>query len=216
MRLRPHGLPGRLVIIDGNDGTGKSTLLGGIEQRLRERGYDVLRTSQPTTEARELDAFKVYLFEPERRDEIDYRALLCMMIGDRLQHAHQIIKPALAAGQIVLCDRYIFTQMVTTRTRGYQDEPWTYELYQHVIAPDVGIITDADPALVCARITARSEAREAFHELDHVRKNLVEFRRLAGVFGLDTIDTAELGIPEALHQAIELVDKILPTASDDE
>lgn len=133
MRLRPHGLPGRLVIIDGNDGTGKSTLLGGIEQRLRERGYDVLRTSQPTTEARELDAFKVYLFEPERRDEIDYRALLCMMIGDRLQHAHQIIKPALAAGQIVLCDRYIFTQMVTTRTRGYQDEPWMYELYQHVI-----------------------------------------------------------------------------------
>jgi dTMP kinase len=177
---------------------------------------DVLHTRQPTTEARELDAFKVYLFEPERRDEIDYRALLCMMIGDRLQHAHRVIKPALAAGRIVLCDRYIFTQMVTTRTRGYQDEPWMYELYQHVIAPDIGIITDADPVLVCERIAARSESREAFHELDHVLKNLVEFRRLAQLFDLDVVDTAELGIAEALDRSMKSVGAVLPSANGEE
>jgi dTMP kinase len=215
VRLRPHGLPGRLVVVDGNDGTGKTTLIEGIEQALRGRGLDVLRTRQPTTEARDLDAFKVYLFEPERRDEIDYRALLCMMIGDRLQHFHQTIRPALAAGRVVLSDRYIFTQMVTTRTRGHQDEPWMYELYGHVVAPDVGIIADADPDLVCGRISARSSSREAFHEREHVLKNLIEFRRLAEVFELDVIDTAELGVAEALDRAMKSVEAVLPPAEDE-
>ncbi len=209
--LSRHVLPGRLIVVDGNDGTGKTTLLDGIEEMLRGRGFDVLRTRQPTTEARDLDAFKMYLFEPHRRDEIDYRALLCMMIGDRLQHLHQVIMPALAAGHIVLCDRYIFTQMVTTRTRGFQDEPWMYELYQHVIAPDVGLITDGDPAVVCQRIAARSELREAFHETDHVLRNLAEFRRLARVFDLDIVNTVDLDIADALGLAMKIVDAVLPT-----
>lgn len=210
VRLLPHGLPGRLIIVDGNDGTGKTTLLEGIEGNLRARGLDVLRTRQPTTEARQLDAFQRYIFEPERRDEIDYRALLCMMIGDRLQHAHQVIRPALAAGRVVVCDRYIFTQMVTTRTRGHQDEGWMYELYQHILAPDVGLVADADADQVCRRISARKDSQEAFHERDHVLKNLEEFRRLAHVFGLDVIDTTSLNIPEALDRAIKIIDAVLP------
>lgn len=205
VRLLPHGLPGTLVAVDGSDGTGKTTLLDGLERELRRVGADVLRTRQPTTEARELEAFKVYLFEPNRRHEIDYRALLCMMIGDRLQHLHQVVLPALRAGRMVLCDRYIFTQMVTTATRGHRDEPWMYELYTHVVAPDVGIVTDGDVDVVCARIAARSEFREAFHERDHVERNLLEFRRLAGIFDLTVIDSTRRSAEEAVARALELV-----------
>lgn len=208
VRLRRHDHPGSLVIVDGSDGTGKTTLLDGLERELRSAGADVLRTRQPTTEARELEAFKVYLFEPEHRDEVDYRALLCMMIGDRLQHIHRVILPALRMGRTVLCDRYIFTQMVTTMTRGYRDEPWMYELYSHVLAPDVGIVTDADHDTVCSRIGARTEHRESFHEREHVWKNLREFRRLAQIFHLTVIDTSRQSPAGALAAALQLVQPV--------
>ncbi|MFF5488108.1 dTMP kinase [Streptomyces virginiae] len=188
--FREHGFPGRLIAVDGTDGTGKTTMLERIASELERRGVPVVHTRQPTTEARELDAFKVFLFEPERRDEIDYRALLCMMIGDRLQHIHQVVLPALREGKVVLCDRYIYTQMVTTRTRGYDDEPWMYELYQHVVRPDLALLLDAPLDLACSRIQARTDWRESFLERDHVEANLLEYRRIAALFGMSVIDTS--------------------------
>jgi dTMP kinase len=207
VRLLHHEFPGRLIAVDGSDGAGKTTLLDNLEHRLTGRGHQVVRTRQPTTEARELEAFRVYLFEPENRAAVDYRALLCMMIGDRLQHIHRVILPALQAGNIVLCDRYIYTQMVTTRTRGFDDEPWMYELYSHVLAPDVGIIVDADLDVAVRRISARTNAREAFFERDHVQRNLVEYRRMAELFDLDVLDTSNASAEEVTQQALAAIDR---------
>ena len=185
-----HGLPGYLVVVDGSDGTGKTTLLANLESALESEGHRVVRTRQPTTEARESAAFKDYLFEPESRDGIDYRALLCLMIGDRLQHQFRTIRPALLRGETVLCDRYIFTQMVTTVTRGHSDEDWMLQLYPHVFAPDVAVITDAPADLVVSRIAARVDARESFYERDHVERNLLAYRRVASAYSLDVVDTS--------------------------
>lgn len=77
LTLVPHGEPGRLVVFEGTDGAGKTTVLEMVAERLRERGRDVLVTWQPTPDARELPLFRRYLFEPEERDAIDYRALGC-------------------------------------------------------------------------------------------------------------------------------------------
>ncbi|MGW6691570.1 dTMP kinase [Streptomyces sp. NPDC054961] len=189
--LPEHRLPGRLIAVDGTDGVGKTTMLELVAAELDRRGLPVVRTRQPTTEARELEAFKVFLFEPERRDEIDYRALLCLMIGDRLQHIHQVVLPALREGKVVLCDRYIYTQMVTTRTRGYDDEPWMYELYGHVVRPDLALLFDAPLDVACSRIQSRDDWRESFLERDHVEANLAEYRRIAALFGMAVVDTSD-------------------------
>jgi dTMP kinase len=203
IELLPHSLPGILITVDGNDGTGKTTLLNGLERRLIAEGREVLRTRQPTTEGRESEAFQEFLFHPDRRDRIDYRALLCLMIGDRLQHLHRVVKPALARGAVVLCDRYIFTQMVTTVTRGFVDEPWMMELYRHVLKPDVGLITHAPFDEVVERIVARSYAREAFYEQEHVRANLAAFREIARLYDLTLLDTSRLSPDEVCLMALE-------------
>ncbi|MFD0040516.1 dTMP kinase [Streptomyces anulatus] len=191
VNFREHDLPGRLIVVDGTDGVGKTTMLELVAEELEQRKLPLVRTRQPTTEARELDAFKVFLFEPERREEIDYRALLCMMIGDRLQHIHQVVLPGLRAGKVVLCDRYIYTQMVTTRTRGFDDEPWMYELYDHVLRPDLALLFDAPLDVACDRIQSRSDWRESFLERDHVERNLLEYRRMASLFGMSVVDTSD-------------------------
>jgi dTMP kinase len=189
--LRPHDLRGRLIAVDGTDGSGKTTMLDRAERDLADRGFDVVRTRQPTTEARELAAFRHFLYEPERRDEVDYRALLCMMIGDRLQHIHQVIRPALAEGKMVLCDRYIYTQIVTTRTRGFRDEDWMYELYQHVIQPDVAVLCEAELETVCGRIRSRSTFEDSYLERAHVTANQTEYRAVATSLGMHVLDTTQ-------------------------
>lgn len=202
IELAPHTLPGTLIAVDGSDGTGKTTLLDNLADHLAAEGRQVVRTRQPTTEARESEAFRDFLFRPELREEIDYRALLCLMIGDRLQHLHRVVKPALATGAVVLCDRYIFTQMVTTVTRGYRDEPWMYELYRHVVKPDVAVITDAPAHVAIDRIAARPDAREAFYERDHVEANLQAYRQVADLYGLLRIDTSNTSPDEACQRVL--------------
>lgn len=207
VELDRHGLPGLLVAVDGSDGTGKTTLLAGLESELRLRGHEVLATRQPTTEARESSAFRDFLFRPESRDDIDYRALLCLLIGDRLQHIHRVVRPALARGAVVLCDRYVFTQMVTTVTRGFDDERWMLELYQHVMRPDVGVITDAPTDVVIERISARTDAREAFYEDDHVRANLRAYRDVAVQYDLTVIDTLDVSPDDAVSLVLAEIDQ---------
>lgn len=207
VELAPHAWPGVLVVVDGSDGTGKTTLLTGLEPALRALGHDVVATRQPTTEARQTEAFRDFLFKPELRDEIDYRALLCLMIGDRLQHLHRVVRPALQRGAVVLCDRYIFTQMVTTVTRGFDDEPWMLELYRHVVRPDVGIITDAPTNVVVDRISARSDAREAFYEDDHVRANLRAYLDVAGHYDLTVVDTVQYSADEVVARVLDDIER---------
>jgi dTMP kinase len=203
--LHNHGYPGSLVVVDGSDGTGKTTLLDTLERQLAGTGVEVVRTRQPTTEARGTAAFSDFIFKPEERDDIDYRALLCLMIGDRLQHLHRVVRPALARGAVVLCDRYIFTQMVTTVTRGFRDEPWMLCLYPRVMKPDVGIVTDAPLDLVVSRIASRPDAREAFYERSHVESNLLAFRSVASLYDLAVFDTSASGPDELATTALAML-----------
>lgn len=205
IRLRSHCHPGRLVVVDGSDGTGKTTLLDGLETYLVSEGKLYVRTSQPTKETRGLSAFQAYMFAPDRRSQVDYRALLCMLIGDRLQHIHQVIEPALEAGAVVLCDRYIYTQIVTTGTRDHSHERWMYDLYEHVIRPDLAFIADAPFDIVCKRISSRADWRDAFLEPDHIERNLAAFRTISEIFGLRLVDTHASDATQVVTDAVGLL-----------
>lgn len=190
LTLVPHGEPGRLVVFEGTDGAGKTTVLEMVAERLRERGCDVLVTCQPTPDARELPLFRRYLFQPEERDVIDYRALLCFMVGDRLQHVHEVIRPALSEGQIVLCDRYVHTMLATMRARGFgHEEGWVAAACRDVPQPDAGFLFEAPFEVASRRIRDRSSPRENYLEAEHLRRTQAAFRRLADVGDLHVIDT---------------------------
>jgi thymidylate kinase len=92
---------------------------------LLSAGREVVVTRSPTRAALDIPAYKRYMFEPDQRASIDNRRLVCALTGDRLQHAHDVIAPALAAGKVVLCDRYVFSARricspgATARKRGF-------------------------------------------------------------------------------------------------
>ena len=128
LRLKPHGYPGALITFCGVDGSGKSSLIGGLEQTCREAGLSCLRTHTPTRRIREDAVFRSLVEDPCNTSSIDsssYRSarrinvlgLLLSIMGDLVQHTTDTIIPALERGEVVLCDRYIFTSQAEIAAR---------------------------------------------------------------------------------------------------
>lgn len=94
---------GRLITFEGGDGCGKSTQLKLTANWLRAQGKNVLETRQPGATPLGVEIRSLLLsgeFVPVPECE------LLLFLADRAQHVQEVIKPALAKGQWVLCDRY--------------------------------------------------------------------------------------------------------------
>lgn len=96
-------MPGLFVSFEGGEGSGKSTQVARLAARLRSLGHDPLVTREPGgTPVGE--GIRALLLDHERRPSALTEALL--MVASRAQLAATVIRPALDAGRIVLCDRY--------------------------------------------------------------------------------------------------------------
>jgi dTMP kinase len=96
-------VPGLFVTFEGGEGSGKSTQVARLAARLRGHAFDPLVTREPggTPLA---EGIRALLLDPDRRPVPVAEALL--MEASRAQLVHDVIRPALAADRIVLCDRY--------------------------------------------------------------------------------------------------------------
>jgi dTMP kinase len=103
---------GRFITLEGSEGVGKSTNSKLIERLLRERGIDVVCTREPGGTALAEDLRTVLL--AHRDEPVSALAELLIVFAARAQHLDRVIRPALAAGRWVLCDRF------TDATYAYQ------------------------------------------------------------------------------------------------
>ena len=148
---------GRFVTVEGTEGVGKTTHLGAIESTLKARGYPVVVTREPggTPVA---EAIRRLLLEPAS-EAIDPLTELLLMFAARAQHLTTVIRPALARGDWVLCDRF------TDATYAYQgagrgvDEALIGELERAVhgdLEPDLTVYLDVPVSVAFARIRERN------------------------------------------------------------
>ena len=95
---------GRFISIEGGEGAGKSTSVAYIQDYLQSRGIDLVSTREPggTKLAEELRG----LLLDHHAEKVDPYTELLMMFAARRQHITEVIRPALAAGKWVLCDRF--------------------------------------------------------------------------------------------------------------
>ncbi len=96
--------PGLLVTFEGPEGSGKSTLIASLAQRLRDAGREPLLVREPGGTAIG-ERIRAVLLDPASVDMTPQTELL-LMVASRAQLVRERIRPALAAGQLVLCDRF--------------------------------------------------------------------------------------------------------------
>ncbi len=94
---------GYLFTIEGIDGAGKSTQVARLAALLTARGHDVVATREPGATALGRELRRVLLENPF---PLTHDAELLLFLADRAEHVASVIKPALARGQIVICDRF--------------------------------------------------------------------------------------------------------------
>jgi dTMP kinase len=103
---------GLFLTLEGLDGSGKTTQINRLAAWLKKRGHDTLMTRQPGGTATG-DRIRALVLD-SRSTGLEPMAEMALMFADRAQAIAEVIQPALAAGQIVLCDRF------TDSTEAYQ------------------------------------------------------------------------------------------------
>lgn len=161
MSTSPKG-PGRFITFEGIDGSGKSTQLKRLGAHLRAKGHDVVETREPggspgAEEIRNL----VLQGDPDRWSA---ETELLLFTAARRDHLERLIEPSLAAGKIVLCDRFAdSTRMYQGLSRG-DLRAAVDALHRLMIGrePDLTLLIDMDPGTGLARALSRKTADERF------------------------------------------------------
>ncbi|GIH24317.1 hypothetical protein Aph01nite_26270 [Acrocarpospora phusangensis] len=141
------GIRGLFIVVEGPNGVGKSTAVLGLAARLRERGLAVHTTTEPTDSP-------LGRLVREGEDRWSGRAFALAVAADRTLHLDQEIRPALAAGQIVISDRYAQSSLALQQLDGIPlGELWHYNA--HVPAPTLSCYLRDHPAVLERRLRER-------------------------------------------------------------
>lgn len=177
-------MSGLFITLEGPEGAGKSTNRDYLATRLREQGVDVLLTREPggTPLA---ERIRELLLTPSS-ETMAPDAELLLVFAARAQHLAQVIRPALAAGSVVLCDRF------TDATYAYQgggrglSTARIAQLEQFVqgeLRPDLTLVFDLPIEIGLARAAARGRLdrfeQEGRSFFDAVRQTYLERAALA-------------------------------------
>jgi dTMP kinase len=157
---------GKFITFEGLDGTGKSTQMGRLAAALRRAGHRVVETREPGGTPTAEKIRKVLL--DSGTAGLSPMAEMALMFGSRAQHIAEVIEPALAAGSIVLCDRF------TDSTEAYQgggrklgSDPVLalHRILCGGLQPDLTLLLDSNPHTSVSR--ARRRNRTASKHASH-------------------------------------------------
>lgn len=156
---------GLFIVIEGIDGTGKSTQVKNLGAWFEKQGREVVLSREPTNGpwGRKLrESAATGRLSPE--DELQY------FLNDRCQHVEELIKPALAAGKVVILDRYYFSTMAYQGARGF--DPAEIRRLNEAFAPvpDLLLILDLDVDSAHQRIGHRGDSTNEFEKKESLEK----------------------------------------------
>ncbi len=213
----PHPYPGKLIVVEGIDGSGKSTQLSLLQKWLESQNFNTFFTEWNSSEL---------VKETTRRGK---KTKVLTPLTFSLLHAtdfanslyHQILPP-LKAGMIVLADRYMYTAFARDAVRG-MSPGWLRNLYSFAVRPDLVFYFRVPIEVSVSRLLSGTRAELKYYEAGMdmgLSSNLTEsfkifqshalseYDKLVDEFGLTVID-ATLEIDEQQAQVRDIVSKSL-------
>jgi dTMP kinase len=199
--------PGRFIAFEGGEGAGKSTQARLLAETLRARGLTVVTTREPggTPGA---EAIRALLLHPPGAQGWPAEAEALLFAAARSDHVAHLIRPALARGEWVICDRFVDSSRAYQGGAGGLGDAAILALHQfgsRGMRPDLVILLEADSAALNARLAARDgDNSDAIggRSADYHAAVATAFRGLArsDAQGFARIDA--IGDPQAVHDRV--------------
>jgi dTMP kinase len=222
-RFFGHGIPGvdleklsgKLIVVEGADGSGRSTQIIRLVEWLEGSGHATVQVGlkRSTLVSDELN-------QAQQGNILSRITLSLFYATDFADQLENVILPALKAGFIVLADRYIYTLMVRDMVRG-MDEQWLKNLYGMAIVPDAIFYLNVSPEELVQRNFSKNFAldywesgmdlglsRDMFDSfLQYQALVASHFKRLQSTYGFTIVDAHQSvdDITEELRKKIESV-----------
>ena len=187
------------ITFEGGEGTGKTTLIQGVAANLKQK-HDVVTTREPGGSLI-TEAIRDIILNPKYQGVTPYTEAL-LLAASRAQHLDEVILPALRAGKIVLCDRFVDSSLAYqayARGLGF-DFVESINQYAMKNLPNLTFYIDLDPEIGLSRIANRDKYdrldQEAFDFHINVRKGYLEVakrfqQRIITIDGSQTIEAIE-------------------------
>lgn len=141
-----NGYDGLLIVIEGTDGSGKSTQIEKLKRWIEDQSYGVM-VSEWKTSKFIADAIN----DAKDRNLLNATTFSLLYAADFADRLEQVIIPALKAGFVVILDRYIYTAYARDVVRGHNIE-WLKNLYDYAPEPDMVFYLDVPVEILLKRI----------------------------------------------------------------
>lgn len=220
MSDRSHGFPGVLLVVEGIDGSGKSTQLRLLRRKLELEGLPVVFSEWNSSRL-----VRETMRQAKKKNLLTPTTFSLLHATDFADRYYYEILPALKAGMIVLCDRYVYTAYARDAVRGVE-ATWLRNLYGFAAKPDLALYFRVPIEVSLERLlSARASIKyyEAGMDLGlsaspvesfrlFQSRVLAEYDHIASEFGLHSLD-AQSPIHEQQEAVRRLADKVLSTVS---
>ena len=222
-RFYGNGLPGvnleqlrgQLIVVEGADGSGRSTQMDLLRNWLERRGYPTVNVGlkRSMLVSRELE-------QAMRGNILGTRTLSLFYATDFADQPENVMLPALRSGFVVLADRYIYTLMSRAIVRGVEPE-WIRDVYGIALIPDAVFYLAVSPRILVERNLRKHSVLDYWESgmdmgrtsnmygsfIEYQRHIQKEFKSMQKLYGFETIDgnRSPRAIQHALRAKIELI-----------
>ncbi len=166
---------GKLIAVEGIDGSGKTTQSFMLVDGLIKNGFKAVYTTEPTYE-RVGDILRLHVSRMKIRMPV-YEALL--FSADRFEHITKFIKPKIESGAIIVSDRYIYSTIAYQGAAGL-DLKWLWALNFFAPKPDLTIYLDLPSRISLERKRGRKSVYENVEYAEKVRKIYLDLAKTEG------------------------------------
>ncbi len=197
---------GRLITLEGIEGSGKSTQIRHLAKVLTQRGYRVLQTREPGGTAT-AEAIRHILLTASSKEPVTPKAEALLILAARCQHVTHLIRPALRRGTVVLCDRFADSTLAYQGFARGLDLHWlraANEVATGGLTPDLTLVLDLPVSVGLARRQAdRGQQNRLDRETERFHRKV---RR--GFLALAAQEPGRMRIVDANRSAQEVQDEL--------
>jgi dTMP kinase len=146
-------MTGKFITFEGPEGSGKTSVIVAVKEYLKQEGYDVVLTREPGG-SQIAESIRDILLDPNNT-KMNMHTEALLFAASRAQHFHEIIKPSLKRGAIVLCDRFLDSSLAYqgyARDIGIEEVLRINQFGIGDLMPDLTIFIDVPPKIGLKRV----------------------------------------------------------------